>query len=137
MPFETFKRQRAPMTLEPAITIQKRGTMSLNVPAYQGLGSPEAIELLWDREKRLMAMRKVARETPHAYLVRPLGKSESNWLISGRAFVTYYGIEADVARRYMGRMDDDMLVIDLKEPGVQVTSNRDRAKDRQGTLGVS
>lgn len=110
--------------------------MSLNLAAYKALGAPDAVELLWDRDERRMGLRKVDRETDHAYLVRPLGKGNSTWLISGTAFMTHYGIETPVARRYLASVEEDMLVLDLKHPGMEVTSNRDRAKDRQGTLGV-
>jgi hypothetical protein len=139
MPFETFKRQRAPVTEDPTVTIQKRGTMSLNLAAYRALGEPDAVELLWDRDERLMALRKVDGDTPHAYALRALAKSNTTWLLSGTAFVNYYGIETDAARRYVASTTDDMLVLDLKEPGLLVTSNRDRAsaRDRQGSLGVS
>jgi len=126
MAFETFKRQRAPITGDPAVTIQKRGTLSLNVPAYKALGSPEAVELLYDRDQNLMGLRKVDPATDHAYIVRPLGKGGSNWLISGKAFTTYYGISIGVARRWLGRMEDDLLVFDLKEPGTEVAPNRTR-----------
>ncbi len=124
MPFETFKRQRAPATGEPAITIQKRGTFSLNLPAHSALEAPEAVELLYDRERRLVALRKVDPSTEHAYVVRPLGKGNSTWLISGMAFAAYYGIVTDIARRWIGRLEDGMLVIDLNEPGTEVTSGR-------------
>jgi hypothetical protein len=124
MAFETFKRQRAPVSQDPAVTIQKRGTFSLNAPAYAGLESPEAVELLFDREERLIGIRKVDPSTEHAYMVRPLGRGGNNWLVSGRAFTVYYGIPTEVARRWPGRMDDGVLLVDLKEPGVEVTGNR-------------
>ena len=57
MPFEIYKRQRAPASIEPAVTIQKRGTFSLNSAAYAVLGSPKAVELLYDRERELIGLR--------------------------------------------------------------------------------
>jgi len=124
MPFETFKRQRAPVSKDPAVTIQKRGTFSLNKPAYDELQSPEALEMLCDRENQLIGMRKVDPSTDHAYIVRPLGRGGNNWLISGRAFTVFYDIPTETARRWPGRMDGDMLVVDLKQSGVEVTGNR-------------
>ncbi len=130
MPFETFKRQRAPVTGDPCVTIQKRGTLSINVPAYKALGQPEAIELLYDRERDLMGLRKVHPDADSAYVVRPLGSGNSTWLISGKAFTTYYGIKIGVARRWTAKVDEDsnMLVVDLSEPGLEVTSNRKRER---------
>ncbi|HEV3282610.1 MAG TPA: hypothetical protein VG010_00265 [Solirubrobacteraceae bacterium] len=138
MAFETFKRQRVPLTTEPAITIQKRGNLSLNPPAYKALGSPEAVELMYDRERRLIGLRKTDPESEVAYLVRPMAKSASTWLISGTAFTAYYGIETDTARRWMCRLEGDMLVLDLSQPGVEVSSNRaDRAPAQASSNGAS
>jgi hypothetical protein len=126
MPFETFKRQRAPITDEPAITIQKRGAISINPPAYELLGEPSHLELLYDREERLIGLRKVESTVPHAYMVRPLGKSGTTHLVSGRAFLAWYGIELGTAHRWIARMQDDTLIVDLKQPGIEVTGNRSR-----------
>lgn len=134
MGFETFKRQRVPLTTEPAITIQKRGTVSINMPAYEAMGSPKTIELLFDRDQRLMGMQKVDPPTAHSYTVRPLGKGNT-WLISGIAFMNYYGIKTDVARRWIGHVNDDgLLVIDLKEPGTEVAGNRGRGRVVEAAL---
>lgn len=124
MAFETFKRQRAPLTTEPAVTIQKRGTFSLNAPAFEALGSPEYLELLFDRDERLIGLRGADSNVSHAYLVRPLGKGGTTQMVSGTAFLAYYGIQFDTARRWIARRHEDMLVIDLKEPGVEVTGSR-------------
>jgi hypothetical protein len=124
MSFETFRRQRAPTTRDPAVTIQKRGTLSLNLPAYAALGQPEAIELLFDRGQRLMGLRGVDPSADSAYVVRPLGRGNSTWLVSGKAFMNYYGIDTEVARRWTGRLEDDLLVLDLKEPGTEVSAGQ-------------
>jgi hypothetical protein len=133
MPFETFKRQRPPVSPEPALTIQKRGTLSLNAAAYEALDSPEGIELLYDRDERLIGLRKIAPTVDHAYVVRPLGRGGTNWLISGRSFTRFYGIPTEPARRWLARTDGDMLVVDLKEPGTEVVGARSR--DRAASLG--
>ncbi|HEX3359599.1 MAG TPA: hypothetical protein VHS74_01290 [Solirubrobacterales bacterium] len=133
MPFETFKRQRAIQTTEPAVTIQKRGTFSLNSPAFEALGNPEYLELLYDRQERLIGLRKADSSVPHAYLVRPLGKGGTTQMVSGTAFLAYYGIEFDTARRWIAQLQDDVLVIDLKEPGVEVTGSRTKSAAAGGT----
>jgi hypothetical protein len=129
--FEVFQRQRAPVTAEPTVTIQKRGNISFNVPAFLALGSPESVELLYDRDERLVAIHKVEPSAPSAYVARPLSQrnrtqTPSSYLVSGIAFTSYYGIPTDVARRWTAHVQDEMLVIDLKEPGVEVASNRAR-----------
>ncbi len=133
MSFEAFKRQRAPLTGDPAITIQKRGNFWLNPAAYSALGEPQAVELLYDKERNLVALRKAPEDSEYAYVVRPLGgqrkqrqTGNTSWLISGMAFTAYYGIDTGIARRWTCRLDDDLLVLDLNEPSIEVTSNRER-----------
>jgi hypothetical protein len=127
MPFETFKRQRSRPDDSPYVTIQKRGTLSFNRAAYAALGEPEAVELLFDREDRRIGIRRVDPSTAHAYGVRPLNRG-ATWLASGTAFVNYYGIETAVSRRWPAEaVDEGFLVIDLKEEGQEVTSNRAQA----------
>src|ERR1700730_4600035 len=112
MGFEAFKRQRAPLTGDPAITIQKRGNFSLNPAAYSLLGEPKAVELLYDSERRLIGLRKAPEDSEFAYMVRPLGgqrkrnTGNTSWLISGMAFAAYYGIDTEIARRWNCRLED-------------------------------
>ena len=127
MPFETFKRQRLKPGAEPFVTIQKKGVLSLNRAAHAALGEPEAVELLYDRESRLIGMRKVDSSLEHAYTVRSFGRG-GTWLISGTAFASYYDIDTSVPTRRKGRVEDGMLVIDLNDPGTPALSNRERRK---------
>jgi hypothetical protein len=132
MSFEVFKRHRMPSTQEPAIGIQKRGSLSLNTAAFEALGSPKHVELLYDAEERLIGIRKTTAANPHAYLVRGVGKNEATHVVSGKAFLAYYNISRDVARRWLAEKRDDMLVVDLKQPGTEVTSHSSRAQKGGG-----
>lgn len=116
-----------PSTGEPAVTIQKRGALSLNTAAYEALGSPKHVALLYDRDEQLMGMRKVNATTPHAYVVRGVGNNQATHVVSGKAFLSYYEIPRDVARRWTAKVEDDVLVIDLKQPGFEVTGHTNRA----------
>ncbi|HEY1834907.1 MAG TPA: hypothetical protein VGG08_10745 [Solirubrobacteraceae bacterium] len=125
MAFETFMRQRARATDDPAVSIQKRGTFSLNGAAYEALGSPEAIELLYDRDRKLVAMRAVDPAAESAYPLRALGKGRT-WLASGKAFMNYYGLAVDHARRWVAQVEDGMLILNMNEEGTDVSLGRDR-----------
>ncbi len=96
--FETFTRRAAPVASTPLVTIQKRGTFSLNRAAYELLGSPEAVELLYDRDERVMGIRAVDPDTRHAYPMRKQPSSYS-YLFAGQAFAKYYGIPIGETRR--------------------------------------
>ena len=54
--FEVFTRRMVPLVKQPTATLQKRGTMSLNKAAHVALGSPDAVELLYDRAEQIIGM---------------------------------------------------------------------------------
>ena len=123
--FEVFKKRLVPLAKAPYVTIQKRGTMSFNAAAHAALGSPDAIELLFDRDEQIIGVRGVEPTVEHAYPLRMMpGKHESGFIVSGTAFTKFYGISTEVSTRYPAQIVDDVLCIDLKQPGTEVTSNR-------------
>ncbi len=126
--FEVFKKRMVPLTKVPYVTLQKRGTISFNQAAHAALGSPDAIELLYDPEERVIGVRAVDPSVEHAYPTRGVGgdqgKATRTFLVSGAAFVKFYGIPNDISTRYPAHMEDDILFIDLKQEGTVVTSNR-------------
>jgi hypothetical protein len=124
--FETFKRGGMPSRGEPAVTIQKRGALSLNAAAYETIGSPGYVELLYDREERRIGIR-ASDLSPHAYVVRGVGENEATHVVSGKAFLNYYEIPRGVARRWIAEEQDGILVIDLKQPGTDVSGHNSRA----------
>lgn len=129
MAFETFERNRMPSKGQPAVTIQKRGAISLNTAAYEAIGKPSFVVLLYDREERLIGIRESDANTPHAYGVRGTGKNQATRVVSGKAFLSYYDIPRDVARRWFAEERDGTLVIDLKQPGTEVSGHSSRADE--------
>jgi hypothetical protein len=129
MTFETFEKNRMPSKGRPAVTIQKRGSISLNTAAYEAIGEPSFVVLLYDREERLIGIRESDANTPHAYNVRGTGKNQATRVVSGKAFLSYYDIPRGVARRWFAEERDGMLVIDLKQPGTEVSGHSGRAHE--------
>ncbi len=134
--WEVFQRRAAPVVSQPFVTLQKRGTMSLNAAAFEALGEPEAVELLFDRGERLLGFRPVDPSAPHAYRPRKQGRT-ANYVVSGMALTQYYGVETDTARRYAAEMRDGVLVVDLKQSGSDATgvragSGKDRPRREAG-----
>jgi hypothetical protein len=124
MGFEVYEKQRQSVTDEPAVTLQKKGAFSLNASAFAALGHAEAVELLYDRDERCIAIRPVRLKSPNAYPVRPVAKGSKSYLVAGTAFAKYYGIELGEARRWIGQMHDGMLVLDMKQPPVNAGRGR-------------
>jgi hypothetical protein len=122
--FETFTKRLVPLGKRPFVTIQKRGTISLNKAAYVALGEPDTVELLFDADERLVGLRSIEYLADHAYPVRGVGNDPTSYLVAGTAFTKYYGIDTTASRRWPAELIGDVLSIDLKTPGTVVTSNR-------------
>jgi len=137
MGFEVFEKSSAPIATVPAATIQKRGLISLNRSAYQALGNPEAVELLWDAERKIIGFRPAPLENPNAYPARPQSTKSDRGpvLIAGNLFTRYIGLDTTEARRWVPTVEDGILCIDLNTPGQRVTSNRSRASGGQEPAG--
>lgn len=131
--FETFTRRMIPLVKKPFVTIQKRGTMSFNKAAQVALGSPEAVELLFDKTNNVMGVRAIDPKVEHAYPMRAQGhKNDGPYIVSGAAFTKYYGIKTEEARRFSAEMEDGVLIIDLNSEGQVVTSNRSGSASTDG-----
>src|SRR5690242_18790924 len=103
MPFEVFQKNSAPIPTVPAATIQKRGLISLNRAAYDLLDRPQAVELLWDAERRVIGLRPAAVDNTNAYPVRAQSNSPDRGpvLIAGNLFTRYIGLETSEAQRWV------------------------------------
>jgi hypothetical protein len=86
----------------PMFTLQTRGLVSLNHAAFQALGEPMAVALLYDADEGIVGMRKVPKTHQNAYAVRKQARSQS-YLVGAQAFTAYYKISTQRARRFPGR----------------------------------
>ncbi len=136
--FEVFTRRSSrPSATEAMMTIQKRGTFSLNRAAFEGMGEPEAVELLYDGGERLIGLRPVAASVKHAYPVRKQPNAAS-YLLAGNAFCAHHGIPVGESRRYNATIVEGMMVVDLKQEPQQITSTRKpRTQSQRELVGVS
>jgi hypothetical protein len=120
--FETFDRSVLPFAGEPHVTIQRRGTLTLNAAAWAALGSPAAVELLYDAAAGLLGLRPAASDLPHVAFVRRSTRSAAGpWVVSAMAFVHHYGIDTSSARRWAARLVDGVLCVPVGEPGTVVS----------------
>lgn len=132
MPFEVFNKRAAMSSKIPMVTIQKDGEFSMNKAAFDAIGEPEAVELLYDSEEELIAFRPAPAEKPLAFPVKPQGRNSPGRQVAGKAFARYYELDVSVARRYSVRVQDGMLVVDLKSDSAVVTGPRAAMKSRLG-----
>lgn len=135
MAFKTFEKGSAPLTTVPTVTIQKRGLFSINDAAYRLIAEPEGIKFLWDAERNVVGLQPAELTDPNAYPARRMNAKKSAKtpnrgpvLVAGTLFAKFIGIDTSVAKRWTPKFEDDMLTIDLNEPGQTVIANRNRSK---------
>ena len=133
--FETFTRRLVPLGKEPRLTIQRRGTISMNESAYVALAAPDAVELLFAAHERIVGLRAVPLSCEHGYPVRSAtGSSRGPFVVSAAAFIRFYGITTDISMRWAAYLHEGVLCADLRGEGTPVTSNR-AAHDAKDALG--
>lgn len=101
------------------VSITSVGRIGFSRPAYEAMGSPEAVVLLTDRAEQLIGFRPAGVEEPSAYRLNPRSLS-----VSSTAILQYLEFDYSVSRRWPLLCDDGTWHIDLKQEGVPVTSNR-------------
>jgi hypothetical protein len=127
MGFETYDKRRASASKHPYVTIQRKGPFSFNRAAFELMGTPKAVELLYDREKERVGFRSASPDRPQAFPVRAQGQNSVTHIVAGQSFTNHYGIDTSVARRYPVRMEDEILVLDLHGDSVEATGPRARS----------
>jgi hypothetical protein len=124
MAFETFDKRRVGRTKQALVTIQRGGNFSFNKATYDLLAKPEAVELLYDREREIIGFRKTSLENPRAFPLRPQGKNAVSFMVAGQAFTKHYEIDTTTARRYPVKLEGDILTLDLQGESADVTGPR-------------
>lgn len=70
MSLEILDKTMTPLTQAPSVTIQKRGLISLNKAAHDLVDNVQTVELLYDRDRHVMALRAAGDSFPHTYALR-------------------------------------------------------------------
>jgi hypothetical protein len=109
---------------EPSIGISRRGELNLNRAAYERLGSPERVEVLFDRVEKLIGLRAVKRGKDEGYSVYQGG---SFWRISAKPLARLFGLGGRPARRYSVVLVGDVLTLDLKEEEAPASAEKAEA----------
>jgi len=118
MEFEVFDKRVAISPSEPVVGIQKGGVFTLNRAAFELLGKPVAVELMFNRAKKVIGFRAAPKVLPHAYSVRP-NSAGSTYQVSGSAFARYYGISTEKGRRWRAELVGKILTVDTTQPSLQ------------------
>jgi len=120
--FEEFRRVNARVPRGPTLTVTVRGALNLSRAAWELLGRPGAVTLLWDKGERIIGLKPAQPDALNAYRVIALGRYGRT--VSAKAFCEFIGTDLSAARRYPLVLEDGIGCVDLRQPGMVVTSNR-------------
>ncbi len=109
----------------PTISVQRRGAIALNREAFDALGCPESVELLFDPQQRIIGFHKVPSGNSLGTAVTTHA-SGSTYLVNARAFCVFYGIDLSEARLFAAEMVGSHLAADIKTP-LQITTRHSLA----------
>lgn len=128
--FELFEKRRTPPAREPYVTLLKTGVISMNSFAYELVGRPKYFEFLYDPTDRIVGLRPLQVETQFSYPVRELKSAAGGtFSVSAKAFMIFYDLPMSTSIRRTAWLDDGLLCVDLKDPGIDVTAIRGRGGD--------
>ena len=95
-------------------SMNKEGEILVNGPAYDEMGSPEAVTLLFDPATDTIGLRPASRRMPNAFLVRKKGDS-GHRRIGAKRFAKKYEISLDGTVRFRNAaVEDGILVLSLR-----------------------
>ena len=111
--WEVFDRKARPSVKQPLVSLQASGNFSMNEASYNAIGRPDFVELLYDRDERIVGFRGANDKSPHSYPITPQANGRT-FQTGGRAFCSYHDIPTGKARRFAGELIDGVLAVNLK-----------------------
>jgi hypothetical protein len=128
--FELYERRHSGSRRsdKATVTIQRRGVISFSEPAFEALGSPQAVAFLYAKPENLIAFRASRKSEQNSHTIR--SASDGSHVAAAHAFVRFLGLDLSESRRYPLVSQDGTHYVDLNEPGTVVTSNRAHSRTR-------
>lgn len=113
--FKKFRRAYVTSEAVPLVAVRQRGTLGINRMAYEALGEPKAVELLYAPDEQIIGLQAAERNAPDAYRIRR--EAEGRYEVAGVSFLKHYGIPLEKVggRRYRAEVVDGILNVDLKQ----------------------
>jgi len=114
--FELFTLIGPVRQVGPAMTLRADKRVSMNEAAYELLGRPLFVELLYDRQGATLGIRAATSTVAHAREVRSEKSSSARRYINIRALLAHYGIEGARTGRDAAKQYGDVLAVRLTLP---------------------
>ncbi len=91
------------------VSIRVGGVIGLNAAAFKMWGYPEACQVMFDPERRRIALKPVSRDEKNSYALHRHGPA-----LSCKSLFDYYGAEIKQSRRYHDmKVVDGVMIVDL------------------------
>ena len=96
------------------VTLNKQRTMVLNKVAYEGIGAPKAVELMFDANQKLIGLRRCDPGKKNAFFIRPSEQGRHVSIALG-SFLTHFEIKPTRTMLFEDpKLDaDGLLTLDL------------------------
>jgi hypothetical protein len=115
-----FDRSEKFVTGTPAVSVQRSGALALNAAAYRELGEPDHVELLYDRARELVGIRRAHAITTTAIQVMLTRGRPAPAVVSGGMFLKRFGLQHLLGFRWQATMDDGVLCLNVGVPGTPI-----------------
>ncbi len=112
-------RKSAADVAEPRVTIQRGGSLGLNLAAYRLLGEPSHVSYVTDGSKKRFGIKPAAEDVPYAYPVRSQ-QSARSFVVGAKLFLKWAGIPfGEQIRICSMRMEDGIGIVEISEPSTK------------------
>lgn len=98
--FEVYTATPTPRVARPIISLRRDNGLYLNGAAFTAIGSPEYVELLYSRTKRILALRPVAADADYARPVKTLADRAPRYRVPMGELLRDIGLTAALRKGY-------------------------------------
>lgn len=110
--FEVYTQVGPVKESGPALTLRLDGSVTINAAAYEALGRPNFVELLYARQERTLGLRACGPTVAHARIVRH-DKDNKRTFVSARGLLKFYAVAGALAAPASTRQYGDVLAVQL------------------------
>ena len=109
-------RKSAADAAEPRVTIQRGGSLGLNLAAHRLLGEPARVTYVSDGSKKRFGIKPAVAGAPNSYPVRSQ-QSARSFVVGAKLFLRWAGIPfGDRVQPCTIRMEDGIGVVEIIDP---------------------
>jgi len=97
------------------VTLQRDGSLLLNALAYEQIGRPEAVQLMFEGSRRRVGLKAIDASEDHAFPVVPL-KRMTQWVVRSSPFFVHHRIKSDRTMLFgkVEKTDEGVLALEVE-----------------------